>query len=232
MFWKSIVGSLGYFLHWEFWLALVSYMGMFFLFSWAVLKISGEDENKQNLGCAFNAIFGPFYEGVTIGLFIIMLIPLVFGSGGLPSLSLLFGEFTRIALASAVSVVGIFLLSLIPVIGGLLNSIPTTLKFIQGIFVFRLLFSSPIEIIALSNGYESVQYPGLFASIGYLVIAALLGAAAIAALDTSMRRYSNSESDSDIIPTIFDVMMPTVGSFMGLFPLVMYMGYVRLSMGY
>jgi hypothetical protein len=232
MFWKSIVGSLYLFLHWELWFALVTYMGLFFLFNWVVFKLSDNNENKSNLGCFFEAIFGPFYEGITIGLFMMLLLPLVFGNGGLPSVSLMFGDIPKVALASVISVFGLFILSIIPIVGGLMKTIPTIYKFIQGVIVFRILIGGSLEKVASSVGFESVQYPGLFASVGYFVIAAILGSTTIAVLYSSLESSAESELASNPKSSVVGVILPTVGAFMGLFPLVMYMKYVRLSMGY
>ena len=224
MFWKSILEGLLLLGHWEFWAAFFGYMVLFVAFNWITYLVSGKGQN-ENRGCVFVALFGPFYEGVTIGIFILCLLPTLFAEGGLPPIAAVITSLIFLGIAAFASVVGLFVLSVIPVLGHFMKAMPAAYKFVQGVIIFRIM------IAFAEHNEPQIAFPSILALFAYLAIGVLLGGVITTLLGLRYLQPSATEPDEKYTSFMANVGMPAAGSLMGLFPLMMYMAYASLSMG-
>ena len=229
MFLKSVVGGLAILLHWQVWLALVVYI--LARFGWLMLVggIMGRSDSgvRMGAGCLTHMIGGTIFNSLLLGLLVLVLIPIMMGGDSI----LPFAFFRTLAWpifkACMYAMVAIILLAIVPIIGSFINGIPGVSDFVQGLIIFRFFSASFIETQLKVADLPTDIYPGLWTTMGYLVIGVVLILGLILGfgmLGIKLRKnqYSFDDSETSIISM---AIMPLVG----LFPLFMYAKHVSLT---
>lgn len=174
MFWSTVLGGFEILGHWQAWLALI-----FYLFAnWAriygirLLLRRSESESKTFFGFALHIIGGAIFQGILISIIIFYLAPIIMFGGNEATSLKSFSYFAwPIAKAGLIAVVSVSIIRFIPMIGTLIVITPGLDGFIEGVIIFRI-FSARFVDVSLENAQISTNiYPGVWYSIGYLIIA-------------------------------------------------------------
>jgi hypothetical protein len=161
-------------------------------------------------------IGGTILQGIAVSVYLTTILPIILGGTGLTPLSFIADHFGTIAIAGGLGVVAMVLVSLVPIVG----SSQTFATFVQGIVVCRTLAGGALEYAARYGGGE-VVYPGLLASIGFVMIAVVLARLAILLL--AVTSVTSRESSATFLG-------PPLGLVFGLLPVFMYMRYAVMSL--
>jgi len=229
VFFKSIIGGLGTLLHWQVWVALLIYV--LASFGWLMLigAIMGRSDSgvRQGAGCLTHMIGGTVFHGLLLGLFVLVLTPIMLGGNRFLPLSFFKSLALPILVACIYAIVAVLILSFVPIIGNLISDIPGVADFIKGVIIFRFFSESYIETELRRAGLPTEIYPGFWASIGYLLIAIVLIYGcwlgfSLLGVKISKSRFYEDESVNFLIGSI-------VLPLFGLLPLFMYAKHVYLA---
>jgi ABC-type glycerol-3-phosphate transport system permease component len=230
MFLQSIVGGLSTLLHWQVWVALIIYVLL--KFGWLLLvgAIMGGRESavRQGAGCITHTIGGSIYYGLLLGLLILLLLPIMMGGDSFFPLALVKVLAWPIFKACMIATVAIIVLTFVPIVGGLVNSLPGLDDFIQGIIIFRIFSVAFIESQLNLAGLPKSIYPGFWESAGFLIIAvALISACMVGgtAVGHKFKKNRYDDEDNGIGFLLVSAVMPLAG----LLPLFMYAKHVYIS---
>jgi hypothetical protein len=232
LFLKSIMGGLQLWRHPEIWALtgafLLLYLGYLWGIRWATEK--GVHKDGAGPGCLVQVI-GFLFEGMLMAAFLLLLLPTLVGPG--PGLS-----WTQVepmgfiaARAGILAAIAVSILTFFPVIGPFLAASPGMGIFLLGTVTYRLLTPKYLEALLGGNINLKNLYPGVWETLGYLLLALLLTRLAMLAvmgLGKLLRRHSKQGPDkSGVLLGFFGPALDALG---GVLALLMYSQYTYLSM--
>ena len=198
-----------------------------FLMTVAVVGVGNEYESggRMAAGCLVRMIGGTVLHGLLMGSMIAFLLPILLGGTSAAPISAIIPLFWPIIKAGVIAVVAVTVLTFIPLIGGLVANSPGMQAFLEGAIIFRLFSGHTIDEILTEANLQGPVYPGLWQSVGFLVIAALLVRLVVFGVALPSVPFEGTTKGEVI--TI--VVGPVLGVLGGIIPLFMYSSYVRLS---
>jgi len=226
MFWRSVAGGLGVLAHWEVWLAAAIYVAGIAAFMISMGGVmGGRDASapRTAVGCLGLAIGGPIVQGALMAMMIAFLMPIMLGGTDPTPPSILAAHAVGIVLAGVAGIIAGILISLIPIVGGLVNHIPSVLTFVEGVVIFRILAGSLIGDLVGDVAVDTNVYPGFWTSLGFLLVAGAFSFGAL--LFLALITGSLGEAGESIT----SIVAPAFGAVVGLIPVFMYASYVTHS---
>lgn len=229
MFWSSVLHGFKVLAHWEVWLALVLYGVATFVWLWLIGRVlgGGESGKRQVAGCFVHAIGGTLYQGLLQTLLVVWLMPIMLGGDDAIDLSYVPSFIGPLVFAAIISTVVVFFLTIVPLVGSLLENTPGLDTFLQGMIIFRLFSASYLSQVSGDSGGS--VYPGFWHSAGYVLVALVATWTLMLSLSALAHRFSKSEEESE---GVLFLLAPSLLKLAGLLPLFMYAGYVAQNLGY
>jgi len=233
MFWASIPAGLALLGQWEVWVAVGLYVLGTFGYLLMVGMMMGDQGSgvRMGVGCVFHTFAGPIVQGLMMAIMVAFLLPVMLSGGeaGGLSLSELASWWLPVVVSGVVAVVVVVLLCFIPVVGGIISESTGIMGFLMGIIVLRLLVGSELESLVEGADASEQIYPGFWASVGFLVIGAVLvwlltmGVGALIALASQQLRLEGPPELAGL------ALGPALGVLGGIVPLLMYGSYISLA---
>lgn len=230
VFWKSILGGIAILDHWQVWLSILIYVFASFVFLLLLILLT---KKKGKLVDYLLIIGEPVFHGVLMGLMISYLLPILLGGSSGTPISIIFTSFWQMIIAGIIAIFIVIVLFFIPIIRDFIVKSPGIKAFLEGVIIFRILSGGVIDQILSEANIQANVYPGFWASIGYLIISAILIPIIICVVSLIsgfiVAKFGSSSENSvvdEILPGIF---APVIGILGGILPLFMYCSYVNLS---
>lgn len=176
MFWSTVLGGLEMLGYWQVWLAIIFYS----LATWAwILGIRfffniDQLDAKTLFSIGTHMIGGTIFQGILLSIVIFYLAPIMFGANEAMPLKSFSYYAWPIAKAGLIAVVSVSILIFIPIIGTLIIRTPGLDGFIEGVIIFRIFSARFVDFSLEKANISSNIYPGIWYSIGYLIIAIAL----------------------------------------------------------
>lgn len=172
MFWKSVIGGLGMFLHWQTWLIVMGAFGLQMIFRVLLaIFIERAGERYPVFGIA-GFITHALVEGIMWGSFLVLtlvfLFPLMVGFNVITPVSVVLKDIRFIFITGFQVFILLAAISFIPLIGNLIGTHNIAL-YIGSIIVYRNLLGSLTDGTPIEPFVEQA-YPGFFTSVGFLVV--------------------------------------------------------------
>ncbi|MBI4083061.1 MAG: hypothetical protein HY423_10670 [Candidatus Lambdaproteobacteria bacterium] len=222
MFIDSVLGGFALFAEGRVWLGLLAFVCANALLLWGLALLPAQE------GCLVRLLLRPTALGLVAAPLLYWLLPVLLGRGEFASLELIWtGRWLQLK-AGLVAVALLILIGAIPFLGGMVAGSWGLQTFLYAVLFFRFLFGDWLLTRAVTGRARDELYPGLFASLAYLLIAWLivellrLGLSALLARLDPTRRLRRLETR---------VLAPTLGVLGGLLPFFMYVAHVRLAVG-
>jgi hypothetical protein len=171
MFWHAITGGVQLLAQWEVWAGAIA-CGLAVLASqMGVVAMAGNrhEEPSMSTGCV-GMLVGACVQTVVTSLYLAYVLPLIMGAAEPMQLGVLFDNAGSVIWAGVLGGLGSLAVSLVPIIGRS-NTVQT---FVSGVIVARTLAGAALEQVA-ANSSAGVPYPGLLASVGFIIVAVVLG---------------------------------------------------------
>ncbi len=197
--------------------------------------------NKGHLLAMCSWLFTEIILAIAISLFVLFCLPYLIGIGGflpLPAARVIWWPFTKIALTALLLVL---ILSILPVTGRAMATIPGVPLFFQGLFIAQPLTREVFYAAGISIPKD--WFPGFWACAGYIVVGTVL-AILLTCLGTIVSNAIQKKRDpagyqfslleqkyGQGIPhsTFFEITIAHVaGTIAGILPLLMYGRYVSV----
>ena len=198
-------------------MAVVLYLAVNFAFLMIFAKVY---EKNEGAGCLFQTIGGTVLHGILMSLMIAFLIPILLGGTSATPISGIVAAILPIIIIGVVAIVIVAILSLFPFI----SHSPGIQAFLEGVIIFRLMTKYGIEQL-MANTNVQVTYPGIWASIGFLIIAGIL----VRLIMFGFSLISASLEYTTIGELMPEVIGPVLGILGAFIPLFMYASYVGSS---
>lgn len=228
MFWNSIIGGLKLFSNWQVWSACILYAIVMFIFFFIVSKITGENEHfgREMAGYFTFTIGGIALEGVLMSLTVVFLFPILLGQQSITPISEVLNFLWTIIKAGLIATVIVTIITIIPLVGGLIAYSPGAQTFLMGFIIFRLFTRDMFNIILSESNIQSSIYPTIWEFIGFLIIATALTWLLIGILSVISLAFSDT--------ALGDIMQmfggQVLGVFGGIITLCMYINFIMLSL--
>ncbi len=225
MFWKAVAGGLTVLGHYQAWIgaAAVAFATIGSQIFLVRVTARPSDGRQSSAGCLTTMLTGALVQGIAIAVYITFILPIVLGGNRTIPLGFLGEHVGGVVLAGVLGILAMVLASLIPVLG----RAPTIGAFVQGVVVCRVLAGSALEELSLRSGV-ALRYPGFFASLGFLIIATILGFLAFLILTVAQAAVARDSNES-ALSTFNLAVTPALGILFGVLPVFMYMRYAILS---
>lgn len=216
---QSMVGGLALLGHGEVLAACAACLGVNFLA--LLLAAPPSDGGGRAHGLSLRAAAAALASGVSVSLLLSYILPVALVGAAATPLSLLLPKLGPIALVGALAAVVCLGGSLAPVLGRFLAPSPGAQLFVGGLVAFRFLTQDRAQELLPGKG-APYPYPGLVASLGFIVLAWALarGIAWAAGLVAGGPGGGSGRSRQ---------VAPALGLVGGLLALLMYCAYVRLA---
>jgi hypothetical protein len=210
MFWNAVGSGLSVLLHYQVWIgaALVVLLSLGSMLLLTRATVGSTPENRSPAGCLTTMVGGTLVQGVAVSAYLTLIMPIILGGRHLTPLAFVSDHAGTVVTAGVLGIMAILFVGFIPILGGS----ATFGTFVQGVVVCRVLAGSTLDYAASHRGAQ-VAYPGLFASIGFVVIAFALSRLTLVVVAVAAK-----ESWAPVIA-------PPLGLVFGLLPAFMYMRY-------
>jgi hypothetical protein len=238
MFWQSILQGLFSLTYWEIWIGMVAVGLAQIVFTMLIglLVMPNDSGAGATAGCLLQATMGPVIQALAVTAFIVLLLPAILLGRGFTSPELVAALAVTSLKYGLLALLFVFVLSLIPFIGGIVSKTPGLATFLQGVLIFK-----PISRILLYSLLDRKPpndiYPGFWACVAYFIIACVL--IWIAFVVVSLIADKIKERRDPVAhmldryrdePTTFQLMaIQFLGPMLGIIPLLMYGKYVALN---
>ena len=229
MFWKSIIEGLAVFGHWQIWIAAIIYTATLFGFMMVFALVFWKNEEAPRrilMGSLSYMVGGIVLEGALMALMIAFLLPILLGGSSINPVSEIISLLWPIVKIGLIAMVAVTILCIIPFIGGLIAHSPGIQTFLEGIIIFRLLSGYAIDTILTTANVQGNVYPGFWACIGFLIIAAVIVRLVMFGMAFLCVTFEDT-TVGELIPVVVGSMLGALG---GMIPLFMYCSYVRISL--
>lgn len=182
-----------------------------------------EMEGAFSSGC-LTQIVGVLFQALSLGLLLLWLLPVLLGVEAYPSWAAVEG-FAMLAIrAGIVAALILSLLSFLPWVGTFMGGSPGLELLIGGAVLFRLLAHPYLEARLGHKIPGSAIFPGLWESLGYLLMAFLVGR--LAMLATLQLRSKPGEPHNAFVR----IWGPSLDCMIGIVVLYMYAQFVALRL--
>lgn len=234
LFLKSIIEGLLILRYWQVWCSALLYVAIMLGFTITAGLIMGvhkpsyksymgpfESGRRAFVGYFFFSVVGLVLEGTLMSVMIALLLPILLGGPSSTSISEMISSLWPIFKFGCIATVVITIMCVIPFFGHYIARSTTIQIFLAGIIIFRLMSHPVIEELIIKSNFQGEVYPGIFVSIGFLIIAGafFLVGMAISALIEYLAG-----------PALSILSACTLGVVAGLIPVFMFCSYVRLSL--
>jgi len=231
MFWKTLPKAFALFSNP--WIALACLSLVLINFIFFIILRRGTQSKESNEGggpgCLFQ-IVGLLFQGVTLALFVLLLLPILLGS----STRLSWQEVEPMGFIAArsgiLAVLILSVLSFIPYLGRFLAGTPGLEAFLMATLTFRFLSPSYLEAMTGIKSKLTNLFPDFWASLGYLTLALLLSRLIMLATFTISRGWGRSNfkpnSGQDFLTGTIGPSLDILGGIVAFF---MYAQYVQLN---
>ncbi len=227
MFWRSIPSGFELLANPRVWLLIILLI-LIHLGYWVGLRLATQPKESQSAaapGCLTLTI-GILLQGFLMGVFVLFLLPILLGFSD----RLVWTEvesFTLLAARAGIfAVLLLSAVSFIPYFGRFLAASPGLEAFLAGTLIFRLTSPLFVEKTALGRLGKTPAYPTLWESLGYLALAVLFTQAFMILSHLAAQGVRNSKF-SEITEKVLGPSLDILG---GIFALLMYASFVRLSL--
>jgi hypothetical protein len=231
MFWDSVIAGFGVLGHIKIWLGIFLLVAaqFGFLVITAIVFGRGESGGRMAAGCLFRAVGGPLFQGFIMSIFVGFYVPMMLGSNEVTASADVLSYLWPLTIAAFFAVVALVILSIVPILGSLITESPGIQNFLLGTVIFRFVVGAAMaEASKEQHPISSNVYPGLLATIGYLVIAGIL-VRLILYLGVLISAAAKKRTGSELTESILMALAPSLGVLGGLLPLFMYAQHVRLA---
>ena len=228
MFWKAVAGGLSVLGHYQTWIGAVAVAFATTGSQILLVRVTMRpiDGGQSSAGCLTTLLTGALVQGIAVAGYLTFILPIVLGGDRTIPLGFLAEHLGAVVVAGLLGILGMFLAAFIPVLG----RAQTVGAFVQGVVVCRVLAGPALEELSLRGGV-SLRYPGFFASLGFLIIATILGFLAILILTIAQAAVVRDSNESAL--SAFNLAVtPGLGILFGVLPVFMYMRYATLSLAY
>lgn len=219
MFWTAIVSSFRPLGHWEIWIGAIA-CGLAILASQVVtshlISRGGSADPGAEGGCLTLGV-GASVQTVATSLYLAFVLPLVVGSTHAATLAELGAMAGLIVWAGVLGGLGSLVVSLVPVLG----RSHTLQTFVSGVVVCRVLLES--------SGIRDIPYPDLLPSLGFVVLAAILGHLVLIGLAAAASVLFGDTLGSEPPPAVMPVIAGVL-TVVGYLPVFMYVRYSVLGL--
>ncbi|MBA3484184.1 MAG: hypothetical protein H0T51_20450 [Pirellulales bacterium] len=247
MFWESVTAGITRLFDWHILLAAAG-VSLSTLLYWIVVgKILSTENERFGPGCLLGFMFfgGPLIQIIAVTCFVFVCLPAIIGQGGFTPASAMGALLWPVLKAGFWAGVLVFLLSCLPIIGGIISNTPGVPVFLQGIFMLKRL-SKLIYYGLTDTKLPDSVFPSFWANVGYVILAIVLfyitylmiaAPVALAAGQIKKRRdpighYLDQFKPHDNRPSpTVQLVGGMIGPLVGILPLLMYGRYVFLSIG-
>jgi hypothetical protein len=218
---QSMVGGLALLGRGEVLAACAACLGVNFLA--LLLAAPPSDGGGRAHGLSLRAAAAALVGGVSVSLLLSYILPVALVGAAATPLSLLLPKLGPIALVGALAAVVCLGGRLAPVLGRFLAPSPGAQLFVGGLVAFRFLTQDRAQELLPGQGAAPYPYPGLIASLGFIVLAWALarGIAWAAGLVAGGPGGGSGRSRQ---------VAPALGLVGGLLALLMYCAYVRVAL--
>ncbi len=230
IFLMSIIEGLAVLGRWEVWVSVVLYLAAVFVFMMVVATVMGVDEyGGRNLSVFLFYIIGAsLFQGLLMSLMLSFLLPILLVGSSATPVSVIVGSLWPIIEIGVIASILVTISCFIPLIGGFIRSSPGIQVFLEGVIIFRFLSGYVIDLMLTEANVYGNVYPGLLASIGFLIIAGVLGSGAMMGLPSLLRLLPISPYNP-VVKLLLIAVGSMIGVLVGILPIFMYSSYVRLS---
>lgn len=227
MFWDSIIGGLKLFSIWQIWLASIIYALVMFLFFLTVSLIIGnkEDSGRGMIGCFTFSIGGIILEGILMSLIVIFLFPIFLGQQSITPLSEVVNFLRPIVEAGLIATIIVTILTVLPIIGNIIASLPGVQSFLMGLIIFTIFTRNQFEALLLELNIQGSIYPNIWQFIGYIILASLLTWLLILIFSIIFLPFGETALGSTMMMFIGQV----VGVIAGIITLCMYAKFILIK---
>ena len=231
MLWESIITGFSVLGTWQFWVASLSFSGIFIILFLALgfgLSKSMESGRGAPLGCLAGMILPTFLQVVFISMLVVFLLPILMGGDELTPLSYLSEEWWRIVKAGFFGFIILMLIAFIPIVGDLATNTPGVSVFVIGMVIFHRLAGSALREIQEINNINIDLTPSFWTIIGFIILAAIIVWALTFLIIAGL--MSVGIVDEEIMETGALFLGPAIGAIPGLIALAIYISYVMLTL--
>lgn len=238
MFWQSILQGLVSLTYWEIWVGMIAVGLTQIIFTTLIGFLVMRDDSGAGAtaGCLLQATMGPVIQALAVTAFIVLLLPAMSLSRGFTPAELMAALAGTAIKYGLLALLFVFVLSLIPLVGGIVSKTPGLATFLQGILVFKPI-SRILVYSLLDRKPPDDIYPGFFACVAYFIIACVLIWIAFVVVSLIADKIKERRDPLGHMldkyrdePTTFQLMaIQFMGPMLGIIPLLMYGKYVALN---
>lgn len=146
MFWDSVILGIKIFVHWQIWVAILIYVVVFCAFQIGCGMLVGEKQegDRAMVGFLTHMIGGPLLQGILMGLFVLFLMPIMFGNNYITPWSVAVPLMWPAVKIGVVAIIGVFILCFIPVIGTFVANSHAIQSFLIGSILVKFFVDASI----------------------------------------------------------------------------------------
>ena len=171
-------------------------------------------------------IGGIVLEGILMAFTIAFLLPILLGGLSVTPISEVIPLWWPIVKAGAIAMLAVTVLSLIPIIGGLIAHSPAIETFVEGVIIFRFFSEYSVNQMLIEANARGSVYPGFWACIGFIIITTVIVYLIIFGLALLSMPFEGT-----VIGEFFLIIGGRVFCVLGgMIPLFMYSSYTRLAL--
>ena len=243
MFIQSVIEGIKAIFDWHILLGMagVSIVSVGFITAIGAMMTAGSESTegaRTGAGCLLYALGGPVIQALSVGFFILLLLPALLGDGGFTPAEVVGALSGSLVKVTFLSLLVVLILCFIPGFGKLISDTPGVITFMIGIFIMKPLISRFYKAVT-DQKIPSEVFPGFFACVGYVIVGIILCYAlfvVLALVRDQMKRRSDpvghmmeqygvggQSGNMQLVGLL-------VGPAIGLIPLLMYAKYVALKL--
>lgn len=217
MFWAAVWDGIVLLTRWQIWVGSIFYLLGVLAYLWSTGSIGSDVQVDEAKGC-LAGLGESFLHGILLTIVITWLLPLLLGFGFTTPIGRLYNNIGAIGLVGVSATAIGFFVAFVPVVGQLLYSVPGGWTFVIGVAAFRILVEAALPEIIAQEVPSADIYPGLWESLGFLLIAGLVVLAQLLFLTYGPKNESRSRLD--------EALGGVVSAAGTLLPVFMYASYV------
>lgn len=236
MFWVSVWCGFGMFAHWQTYVALLLLtIGpvIFLVVTGLPMLLAGESKLGAFAavsGCLVGSILRFVFNAGLLSFVVFWLLPLMLGQPEAMSVNILMQISVFVLVIGLVAAVLAFVLSIIPVIGELINNLIGAKEFVQAVIIVNLLLKMMVAQNQLSgNALNAI--PGFWATAGFFVIAALLGLVCVVifsivkeCINKRLHPHDYADKQPSVLASV------GYGAAVSMLPLFMYVSHISMTL--
>jgi hypothetical protein len=191
--------------------------------------VFGRGESGGRTGCLFMAVGAPLFQSFTMSVFVAFYLSMMLGGTDITSRALVLSVIWPLFKGGLVAVIAVGILCIVPVLGTLIVMSPAIQNFLLGVIVFRLGLGHALAEASAHFSLSTSLYPGVWSTIGYLIIAAAVLIRVILYGCVLISVVTKNRVGSELAEAIPLTLAPRFAVLGGLLPLFMNVQHVRLA---